>query len=144
MPSTDKAKMFQASNGWLLRFLKRFNLVVRRISSSGRELPKNCCNIVYNYLKSVNQTIKNKRYTPDEVIYFDEISMCANMLQNHSYDISGKAKISVNDKVRLSCIVASTLNGKKLPIIILAPKEIQYYDFLQNREVILLCEPSGM
>ncbi len=143
-PLPNQVKQFQASNGWLLRFLKRFNLVVRRISSSGRELPKNCSDIVYNYLKSVNQAIKNKQYSADEVIYFDETSICVNMLENHSYEKPGKTKISVHDKVRLSCLVASTLNGKKLPMIILVPKEIQSYDFLANREAILLYESSGM
>ena len=31
---------FSASNGWLTRFLRRKRLVVRRVTTSGRELPK--------------------------------------------------------------------------------------------------------
>jgi hypothetical protein len=31
---------FKASNGWLTNFCKRRNLVIRRITTKGREAPK--------------------------------------------------------------------------------------------------------
>ena len=33
---------FRASDGWLRKFLHRHNLVLRRATTSGRDLPKNC------------------------------------------------------------------------------------------------------
>jgi hypothetical protein len=132
-----------ASNGWLSRFLSRFKLIVRRVSTSGHELPENCSDIVFKYLQSVNYTIVNRGYSPSEIIHFEEISICANMLEKHSYKKPGKSKLSGDDKMRASCLVAATLDGKKLPTIIIIPDEIQSYEFLPDSEIILLCEQSG-
>jgi hypothetical protein len=37
-----KIKDFKASNGWLQRFFNRNDLVRRRITGTGRTLPKDC------------------------------------------------------------------------------------------------------
>jgi hypothetical protein len=105
-PMNDSSITFKASNGWIHRFLNRFfafdkfccqknqillfkfrfrfNLVTRRISSSGRDLPKDCANTVYEYLKTLNQKLKS--YSANEVISFDETSIYADMLENYTYD----------------------------------------------------------
>jgi hypothetical protein len=142
-PLKSPSIQFQASNGWLLRFLKRFNLVIRRVSNSGRKLPKDCTGIVYNYLKSVNETIIDKNYAANEVIYFDEMSMCVNMLENLNCDGLARKSLPCAEKMRLSCLVSSTLDGKKLPIIIVVPEEITCFDFLADHDVILVHDPSG-
>jgi hypothetical protein len=140
-PFDNPAITFQASLGWLSRFLDRFNLVIRRISSSGHDLPKNCSDIVYNYLRSVNQNIFGKQYAPNEIIYFDEISIYTDMLENHNSKKLAKPKIS--GQIRLSCLLSSTLDGQKLPIVIIVPKEIKLENFSPNQQVMIIYEESG-
>ena len=41
---------FKASQGWLRNFLKRYNLVLRRITSKGRSLPQNSIEKINHFL----------------------------------------------------------------------------------------------
>ncbi len=78
-PTNNPAIKFQASNGWLIRFLHRFNLVVRRISGSGRELPKDCHKEISDYLKSANGLMK-ARLIPQTY----RSTLCS-VLSDHTY-----------------------------------------------------------
>ncbi len=106
-PTNNPAIKFQASNGWLIRFLHRFNLVVRRISGSGREFPKDCHKEISDYLKSANRLMKG--YASNAIISFDETSIYADMLGNYTYEKRGKTKVAAlssgHEKVRLSCLM---------------------------------------
>ncbi len=79
-------------------------------------MPKNSQKDVSEYLKSLNLTIRAK-YTESEVISFDETSIYADMFDNYTYDKRGKTKVSAvtsgHEKVRLSCLMASSMDGKK-------------------------------
>ena len=44
---------FSASSGWLSNFCKRKKLVLRRVSTTGRELPKDVLDVIYNFFKDV-------------------------------------------------------------------------------------------
>ena len=50
---------FVASNSCLLRFLKRKHLAIRRITTSGRDFPKKCSDIVESFI----QECQNKLLT---------------------------------------------------------------------------------
>ena len=52
-----ESNIFKASRGWMQNFMKRRRLAFRRITSSGRELPKNTFEIIKSFLKDVEQTI---------------------------------------------------------------------------------------
>jgi hypothetical protein len=144
-PANDSSIKFQASNGWLIRFLNRFNLVVRRISGSGRELPKDCHKEINAYLKSVNSLMKG--YAANAIISFDETSIYADMLGNYTYEQRGKKKVATtssgHEKVRLSCLMASTLSGRKLPLVVVVPRKKPFFNFLQDRDVIIVYETAG-
>ena len=56
----DKIDHFRCSSGWLVRFLRRNKLRFRRITSSGRELPKNATETITTFISSCsNQVINN-------------------------------------------------------------------------------------
>jgi hypothetical protein len=45
---------FKASPGWLANFCKRKNIVMRRVTTSGRDLPHNYMNQIYDHFENVN------------------------------------------------------------------------------------------
>ncbi len=49
---------FKGSNGWLDRFCKRYSLTTRRITGTGKELPSNAPEIIWDYIQTVNDNIK--------------------------------------------------------------------------------------
>ena len=49
---------FCASTGWLENFLHRFNVVLRRITAKGRDLPKNIRSISLAWFAKCNKIIK--------------------------------------------------------------------------------------
>ena len=61
---------FTASNGWFENFLKRFNFTLRRISSTGRQLPTNIKEIIQDHLKTCADDMAGRDRS--EVFNFDE------------------------------------------------------------------------
>ena len=47
--------IFKASVGWLLNFFKRNKWVLRRITTSGRDLPDNSIETILNFLVEMKQ-----------------------------------------------------------------------------------------
>ena len=45
---------FSASRGWLSNFCARKNLVLRRVTTSGRDLPVNVHDIIFDFFKDVS------------------------------------------------------------------------------------------
>ena len=45
---------FKASPGWLANFCKRKNIVMRRVTTSGRDLPHNYMNQIYDHFENAN------------------------------------------------------------------------------------------
>ena len=42
---------FKASNGWMINFLKRKKIVLRRVTTTGRDLPTNTSNVIKGFFK---------------------------------------------------------------------------------------------
>ena len=59
--------IFKASRGWMQNFMK---LALRRITTSGREMPKNCAEIIKTFLKDVEERIE----TTGNLIYAFDVS----------------------------------------------------------------------
>ena len=52
---------FGASNGWLENFIDRHDLALRRISSTGRDLPKNSVEVLKNFFVTLEYKVNNLR-----------------------------------------------------------------------------------
>jgi hypothetical protein len=50
--------VWKSSYGWLRNFMKRFDLSFRRITKSGREFPKNCFQVIKDFLEDVKSRIE--------------------------------------------------------------------------------------
>ena len=65
----------------------RFNLVYRRISSSGRNLPKDFIEKIKNHLNLVQEAAS--RYEPSMILGFDESSFYMDAVGNYSIETKG-------------------------------------------------------
>jgi transposase-like protein len=81
---------FQASRGWLLRFLKRHKLSLRRITTKGRSPPKNTKQTIQSFISdcaSIHNIERSKIFNMDETsIYLDYPSELMCFLKNYSGD----------------------------------------------------------
>ena len=78
---------FKASRGWLVKWMARHNLCYRRITSSGRNLPKDFVEKIIGHLNSVQK--KAIHYATDAILGFDESSFYMDSIGNYSIEIKG-------------------------------------------------------
>ncbi|RNA25757.1 pogo transposable element with KRAB domain-like [Brachionus plicatilis] len=138
---------FKASIGWLRRFMKRKELVLRRISDSGRGIPNDCQNIVQEYIMNVNRIIADNNLQPYEIFNFDESSFYMCSPGNFTIDYKGAKKFYSKscgkEKVRLSCLMCSSADGIKLPILCVVPRNIQIPNLKLNENMLFIYETKG-
>lgn len=78
----DQLKMFEASRGWLTRFMKRNDYVKRKITSTGRGCPRDFKEQIKEYLGEAF-TFANQ-FRPEQIIAFDQMSMYMEMVGNYT------------------------------------------------------------
>ena len=119
---------FKASNGWLTNFCKRRNLVLRRITTKGREAPKNATLIIKNFFKQCQQLVNIENYKPEEIINMDETSIYLDFPSNYTFSEKGAKKVKCtttgNERTRISAAFSATASGQKLPILLVVPRVI--------------------
>ena len=54
----EEQNVWKSSKGWMRNFMKRFDLSYRRITTSGRELSKNCIKIIEDFLEDIKNKIE--------------------------------------------------------------------------------------
>ena len=77
-PTTQMS--FQGSEGWFHRFLRRRNLVLCRVTTSGRDLPRNVGSIIDNFLEKPQSKFK--------IPNFDLINLAMNMNETSSFSLT--------------------------------------------------------
>ncbi|CAF0720027.1 unnamed protein product [Brachionus calyciflorus] len=144
--STRDHLNFSASNGWFSRFLKRSNFVLRRITTSGKDLPSNCRDVVFDFINKCRHELNNVPRA--SIINFDETSIYIDSRSNYTYDQQGARRVpattSGNEKTRISVCFAASANGYKFkPLIV-----IQRVNPLKNYEppanVIVVYNKNGV
>jgi hypothetical protein len=103
---------FCASNGWLDNFLQRFNLVLRRITAKGRDLPKNIRSISLEWFAKCNEIFKKALFNRRLLMNMDETSIYIDFPSNYSYEECGvkrvKAVTAGQEKTRMSAAFTAT------------------------------------
>ena len=79
---------FKASDGWLFNFLRRKKLTLRRITTTGRDLPTNSANIIRNFIDDCSNRFTNINRA--QIINMDEIAVYIDYPSNYTYDYKGK------------------------------------------------------
>ena len=143
----ETAEEFKASNGWLNNFLKRKNLVIRRITTKGREAPKMAIPIIRKFFKDCQNMMNIEKYTPAEIINMDETSIYLDFPSNFTYDIKGSKRVSCtttgNERTRLSAGFSATASGVKLATIIVVPRKKELPDYTPPDDIVLIYKTGG-
>lgn len=144
-PETEST--FKASYGWVRRFMKRYNLVLRRISGSGRAFKSDTAQVVTEYLRSVREIIATEQFEDFEIINFDESSFYMDSVGNYSVATKGSRKVYARttgkEKVRLSCLMTSTASGHKFPILCVVPRKKRIPVLEDDPNIIIIYETKG-
>ena len=62
----------KAFDGWLSNFCTRRGYVLRRVSSCGRELPKDCLNIIFKFYSDLTKIIQDNSFEKGQILNMDE------------------------------------------------------------------------
>ena len=77
---------FTASDGWLRGFLFRKNYSLRRITTTGRDLPTNCLETINNFHKECAvYFIDDTEFDPNGLVNMDETSVYIDKPSNYTY-----------------------------------------------------------
>jgi hypothetical protein len=73
LPLCDKRReMFLASVGWRQKFCDRKNLVLRRVTTSGRDFPRDYLDTVFDFFKIVSDSIDENNFSAAQILNMDE------------------------------------------------------------------------
>jgi hypothetical protein len=85
---------FKASDGWLANFLKRKNFALRRITTTGRDLPSDCISVIQKFIDDCTNKFTN--FNRAQIINMDEIAVFLDHPSNYSYEYKGILSIKLN------------------------------------------------
>ena len=118
-PTKDLA-IFRASYDWLKRFMRRNNLVERRVTSVGQKIPENAQELARNWLKN----IKEIREQCQIVGNIDEIPMWFDLPSTTSIDFKGmktiQSRTTGKEKLRYTVVLIVLSTGQKLPPMVIS------------------------
>ena len=120
---------FFASDGWFRNFLKRHDYTLRRITTSGRDLPTDCLKIIEKFLTECEQMFMNDHVRLNQIVNMDETNAFLDAFSNYSYAKKGskrvKAVTSGNERTRMSAAYSAIASGIKLPIFLIFPRKTE-------------------
>ena len=114
---------FEATNGWLYKFMKRNNLSLRRKTSVAQKDPDLLVAKIVSYILRVRRLRLKFLYQPADIIAFDETPIWADMVSDTTVDVVGKKTVSMkstgHEKCRVTVGLAAKGDGTKLkPFIV--------------------------
>ena len=92
---------------WLNRFMRRYDLSLRRISGSGRAFPANTKEIIEAYLEELYGFITKHKYNKNQIFNFDETCIYMDMPSKYTVSHVGArktfSKSTGKEKARYFC-----------------------------------------
>ena len=86
---------FEASRGWLQKFLVRFNLVLRRKTTTGQRLPRDFVPKIVSFVRFCRKQFLLYNFTPGNVVNMDETLIWADMPSNTTVEARGAATVPI-------------------------------------------------
>ena len=114
---------FVASNGWLVRFMKRNHLSLCRRTTIAQKDPSHLVSKLVGYVMHVQRLSINCNYAPDSVIAMDKTAVWSDMVGNTTINSTGAKEVALkstgNEKVRVSVCLSAKADGTKMnPLIV--------------------------
>jgi len=89
-------KPFKASRGWLSNFLMRNRFCLRRVSTSGRDLPKDVHDQIFDFFTWISALFEMQNITKEQIINMDETAVYLDCPSNYTYAEIGSRRVEVN------------------------------------------------
>ncbi|CAO4384208.1 unnamed protein product [Caenorhabditis nigoni] len=114
---------FQASNGWLQRFLKRHNLVSRRATTVCQKTPEMYTSKLIDFVLFVEKTRTQKQYS--SILACDETAVYLDWSNSMTVETKGVSEVSVrttgHDKMHVTVMLCAKDDGYKCRPFVLPP-----------------------
>lgn len=89
-------KNFKVSNGWLQRFVSRFN-IVRRTRAKSHKIPDNYQSIARNFVAEVQNIIQEHNIRRENIYNFDQVPRYFDAETHHTYTTKGSKDVQVRE-----------------------------------------------
>jgi hypothetical protein len=126
--------------------LRRKNIVLRKVTTSGRELPANSPNVIKSFFKTCDKLIEDG-YTNNEIINMDVTSIYLDFPSSYTYERRGAKRVKCvttgGARVRISAAFSATASGLKLPILVLVPRKTKLPNFEPPSNVCIIYKTSA-
>lgn len=114
---------FKASNGWVVRFMNRHGLTLRKRTSLAQHDPDNLIDRVISFILNVRRKFHTKRYAMANIIAMDETPIWLDMPSATTVNEAGASSVTIRstgrEKDRVTVCLAGKANGHKLkPFIV--------------------------
>ena len=116
---------FKASRGWLFNFMKRYNLSIRRRTTTGQSMPRDLEDNIRNFIAFNKKQIDVNSLQPAMIANMDETQIWADMPSATTVDSRGvhtvPIKTSGHEKNRLTVCLAVKADGTKMKPYVVIP-----------------------
>ena len=122
--------VFVGSRGWLCNFLKRFNLTLRRRTTTGQFMPHDLEDKLYSFVDINKKQRDLHKFEPSMITNMDETSIWADMPSATTIDRRGIQAVPIqttgHEKNRLTVCLAVKADGTKMtPYVVIPAKKVK-------------------
>ena len=114
---------FIATNGWLVKFMRRNNLSLRRRTAVAQKDPSYLIGKFVGYTMHMRRLTMKEKFPPSCIIAMDEIAVWADMVGNTTVNATWSKDIPLQStgsgKVRVTACLTAKADGRKMePFVI--------------------------
>ena len=138
----DGKENFAASNGWLMRFLKRFGFTLRRRTTVSQRIPALFIPKIVSFIRYLEEMRKTKKYKPGDIYVMDETPVWVEPLAETTIDRKGVKSVPIkttgHEKVRLTVALTAKADGTKLKPYIIIPRKREIKELKDSFKDVVL------
>ena len=138
---------FQASDGWLHKFMERWNFTIRQKTTVGQALPANLVSKVANFIKFCAQQRLDHSFQPNAIGNMDETAIWLDMPGSTTVDVIGAKSVPLkttgHEKERVTVCLAAFADGRKLPPMMVFKEKKMPSELKNVNGVVIAMSPNG-